>query len=714
MHLICGSNFILQMKLLEEEEKEKREEEERKERRRTKEREKKLRRKERLREKENREKKGAKSNLDPVVTDVLEEAPTPPVDEEANNASSRESLSERGEDTPSSPLSPDIQDDQLSTEYTYSNVENPSENILDGEFINMRDWNTSLPYDHFKYSRRKLKFSQDSERDLNSKWSDRRKDSALSENGGVVSKYESRYHADGFEPTRSFNGFNKHLRTNVARSNVRNGSKLSEKFQCGNSRIGDKYASHYCNCDHHHEFRSRPDSHMVRVARDPKYINKLESPSDTSKPYYRGKKYAQVQCARETNGRPKSKIITANPVNTKKVWEPLDSQKKYIRSNSDSDVTLRSTTKVEASESDQLPECCSTSSDEVRSISIQTNPEDNDTTDLTVKPGDYSKEAVAEDGQICCHSNSNKCPSCLSEGDSNMYSNPQNLESTSTSDSEESSQHSEGRETSHCLSNGTAASHGVVEDQCTTGVDVKSQGPASAGTKALDSCLKETASPYYESGRANLSVGPQPQCVLPQVHNQINYPIFQAPPTMSYYHQNPVSWPAANAGLISYPHANHYLFANTYGYGFNGNARLMQCGAIQHVVPPLMNRGHVPVFQPVSQFNTKESPKVAHTTQKVASHDQQPTEAATVVDPGKPDKMEMENNGFSLFHFGGPVAYSTGFKADEVTLKECTPGDASPNSPANSPDGDRSCNEKDSVEEYNLFATTNGIQFSIF
>ncbi|KAL8456269.1 hypothetical protein ACS0TY_034472 [Phlomoides rotata] len=729
VHVACKEIITLekQMKLLEEEEKEKREEEERKERRRNKEREKKLRRKERLREKENREKKGAKSNLDPVVTDVLEEAPTPLVDEEANNASSRESLSERGEDTPSSPLSPDIQDDQLSTEYTYTNVENPSEDIVDGEFINMRDWNTSLPYD-LKYARRKLKFNQDSERDMNSKWSDRRKDSALSENG-VVSKYESRYHADGFEPTRSsFNGFNKHLRTNVARSNVRNGNKLSEKFQCSNSRIGDKYASHSCNCDHHHEFRSRPESHMVRVARDPKYVNKLESPSDISKPYYRGKKYAQVQCAREINGRPKSKIVTANPLNTKKVWEPLDSQKKYIRSNSDSDVTLRSTTKVEASESDQLPECCSTSSDEVRSNSIQTNHEDHDTTDLTrsraencsdrdndfhktVKPQGYSKEAVAEDG--------NKCPSCLSEGDSNIYSNPQNLESTSTSDSEESSQNSEGRETSHCLGNGIAAPHRVVEDQCKSGVDATSQGPASAGTKPVDSCLKEVA-PCYESGRANLSIGPQPQCVLPQVHNQsINYPIFQAP-TMGYYHQNPVSWPAGPTnGLISYPHSNHYLFANTFGYGFNGNARLMQCGTLQHVVPPLLNHARVPVFQPVSQFNgvnTKEPPKVAHSTQKVASHDQKPTEEAAVDagQNGKPDKMEMENNGFSLFHFGGPVAYSAGFKADEVTLKEGMPGDTSPNSPAIAPGGDHSCNEKDSGEEYNLFASTNGIQFSIF
>ncbi|KAI3471426.1 hypothetical protein Pfo_030790 [Paulownia fortunei] len=502
VHVACKEIITLekQMKLLEEEEKEKREEEERKERRRTKEREKKLRRKERLREKENREKKCAKSNLDPVVTDVSKEESTPSVDEGVNIVSSIDTVSERGEATPSSPLSPDIQEDPLLTEFTYSNMENPPEDILDGEFGNTRDWNTSFPYDHLKYSRRKLKFRKDSQWDLNLKWSDRRKAAALSENGVIVSKYESRYHADGFESTRSINGYNKQLRTNAAKSNIRSGSKLSEKFQCTNNRIGERYDSHSCSCNHHPEYRSRPESHITRVVRDPKYVNKLESPSDILKPYYRGKKYTQVECAREINGRPKSKIIVGNPPNTKKVWEPLDSQKKCVRSNPDSDVTLRSTPKVEASESDQLPECCSTSSDEVTDVSVQTNQEDNDARDLTrcraencrdidngfhtmEKPRNYSKEAVAEDGELCSmtrsplgtldssmssSSNSDNCSSCLSEGDSNMYSNPQNLESTSTSDSEESSQNSEGRETSQCLENAITASHRVVENQSTS------------------------------------------------------------------------------------------------------------------------------------------------------------------------------------------------------------------------------------------------------
>ncbi|KAK4413077.1 hypothetical protein Salat_2954900 [Sesamum alatum] len=763
VHVACKEIITLekQMKLLEEEEKEKREEEERRERRRTKEREKKLRRKERLREKENREKKCAESNSDPVVTEASKEESTPCIDEGVNNVGCRDSFSETGEATPSSPLSPDIQDDQLLTEYSYSNMENPSEDIPDGEFGNTRDWNTSFSYDHIKYSRRKLKFRKDLQRDLNLKWSDRRKGAALSENGVIISKYELRYHADGFESTRGINGFSKQLRTSAAKSNIRNCSKLSDKFSCIHNRVGDRYDPHACSCSHHHDYRSRPESHMTRVVRDPKYVNKLESPSDLSKPYYRGNKYTQVDCAREINGRPRSKITAGNPPNTKKVWEPLDSQKKCVRSNSDSDVTLRSTPKVEASESDQLPESCSTSSDEVTDISVHTNHEDTDVRHLTRRrsencgnidngfltvenPQNHSNEAVA-DGELCptkssalgtldssmsSSSNSDNCSSCLSEGESNMYSNPQNLESTSTSDSEESNQNSEGREASDCIENEITASHSVVEDQNTSsGQEAKSQEPVSAGTNSLGRLLKEAA-PYCENGRVNVSIGAQPQCMLPQMHNQsINYPLFQAP-TMGYYHQNPVSWPAAPTnGLMSFPHSNHYLYANTFGYGLNGNARFLQYGALQHLAPPLLNHAHVPVFQPVSQVNgvsTNEPSKVAHVSglkevqhsmQKVVSTDQHPANEPTGVDAGqngKADKMDMGNNGFSLFHFGGPVALSAGFKADPVSLKEGIMGDASPNSSDNSPGGEHPSNKKDSIEEYNLFAATNGIKFSIF
>ncbi|KAL6522368.1 hypothetical protein OROMI_031640 [Orobanche minor] len=680
VHVACKEIITLekQMKLLEEEEKEKREEEERKERKRTKEREKKLRRKERLREKENREKKCANSNLDPVESDVLKEESTPSIDE-------------GGEVTQSSLLSPDMQDGQdneLLTEYTYLNMENPPEDIPDVEFDNARDWNTSFSYDHLKYSRRKLKFHKDSQRDFNLKWSDRRKDPAFLENGVIVSKYESRYNADGF------NGFNKPIRTNAAKFNHRYGSKSSEKFQCANYRIGDRYDPHSCSCNHHPDYRSRLEPHITRVARDPKYVNKVESLPDISKPYHRGN--------REINCRPKSKIISGKTPITKKVWEPLDSQKKCIRSNSDSDFTVRSTLNVEPSEPNQLAECCSTSSDEVTDISVQTN-HDRDLTRLGAETGFHTIEKP-QDSSMLSSSNSDNGSSCPSKGDSNVDSNAQSPESTTTSDSEESSQISDGKENPDRLEN--TASHGVVEEQSTLkGQDGKIQEPAYVGTNSL------------RGRESSISIiGAQPQS-LPPVHSRnVNYPIFQAP-TMGYYHQNPVSWqPGPMDGLMSFPHSSHYLYPSGFGYGLNGNASFVQYGSLQHLAPPLISHVHGPVFQPLSQVNgvsIKEPTKVAYSIPKVPLTDR--SETPTCVDDGrngKADKTDMESNGFSLFHFGGPVALSTGFKADPVSLNEGIMQDEEKSSD-NCPDGDRPCGKKDSFE-YNLFAASNGIKFSIF
>ncbi|KAL0338033.1 UNVERIFIED_CONTAM: hypothetical protein Scaly_2078400 [Sesamum calycinum] len=698
VHVACKEIITLekQMKLLEEEEKEKREEEERKERRRLKEREKKLRRKERLREKENKEKKCAESNLDPVSLDVSKKSP-PCVDEGANVERSMDSVSETGEATSTSPLSPNIQDDQLLMEDIYPNVENHFEDTRCRGVGNTRDWSPSLSYDHFKYSRRKLKFQKDPQLESTIKWSDRKKGAELSGNEIIVSKYESRFHADNFESMRSINGFSKQLRTNAAKFNTRNGcTKLSDTLQCANNRIGERSDSHVCSCNHHNECRSRPDSRITKALRETKYVSKLDSLADASKSYFRGR-YSQVEATREINGRPKSKIVAGNPPTTKKVWEPLDSQKKYAQSNSD-DVALRLKPKVENSETDQLPESSATaSSNEAVDTSVETNNEDNDVRDpencgdrenqfhAMTKSEKYTKEAVAEN---------DNCSSCLSEGDSNTSSsNPQNLESASTSDSEESSPNSEARETSHCLESRFTECCSVMEDKSTTREhDSKGQAPASGITNTLGSLPTEVAT-YCESGRANISISVQPQSVPPQMHSQnIPYPVFHAP-AMGYYHQSPLSWQTGPTnGLISYPHSNHYLFANAFGYDLNGNGGFMQYGALQHLAPPLLNPAHVPVYPLVAQANgvsTKEHCKgatlcvpreVHHSINKVDSAETRSAETPTVVDAGqngKSDKIDKGNNGFSLFHFGGPVALSTGFSADPVSLKEGTMGNTS-------------------------------------
>ncbi|XP_057768683.1 uncharacterized protein LOC130988752 isoform X2 [Salvia miltiorrhiza] len=747
VHVACKEIITLekQMKLLEEEEKEKREDEERKERRRIKEREKKLRRKERLREKENKEKRCAESNTDAVVLDTRDEA-EPCADEGVNTGNTRDCAMETGEATPpSSPLSPDIQDDQLLMDYSSPNMGNHHddileeesgntrdfntslphmgnhhEDILEEESGNTRDFNTSLPHNHYRYSRRKPRLHKDIEQDLTSKWSDRRKGAAPSESELTIGKHESRFHADGSESTRINNCFNKQLRKNAAKFNPRNGPNLSEKLQCTNNRVGERCDSHVCSCNHPNDYRARPESHMMRSTGEPKYVNKWESSCDISQSYYRGK-CTQVDCARENNGRVKANVNCGNSPVTKKVWEPLDSQKKRVPSNSASDVALMP--KVETTESDQVLESSSTAtSSELTDILIETNNEDNELGDLAKsgngtcrdtengfhsmeKSENYIKVEEAEDGELrfmarpplrtvgsvlSSSSNSDSCSSCLSEGDSNTSSsNRQNLESSSTSDSEESSQTSEGRDMLHCLESRFAECHKVVDDQITTRAqDANSQELASGATNALSSLPAETTI-YCESRKPNASVDAQPQSVLPaRMQNQtIPYPIYQAP-TMAYYHQAPVSWPAVPTnGLMSFHYPNHYLFANCYGYDLNTtNPQLIQYGGLQHLPLPLINPLHMPVFPTV----TEQASVVCTKDHSIDS---------TVAEDGQNGVADKGNDDFSLFHFGGPV----GFKAEAVILKG--------NSSEKSPDP---CSRKESIEEYNLFAASNGIKFSIF
>ncbi|KAL2480431.1 hypothetical protein Adt_33397 [Abeliophyllum distichum] len=228
------------------------------------------------------------------------------------------------------------------------------------------------------------------------------------------------------------------------------------------------------------------------------------------------------------------------------------------------------------------------------------------------------------------------------------------------------------------------------------GHDTISQTPDCDGTNSLRN-LPMKATSYCDNGRSNVSSGAQPPTVLPQLHNQsIHYPMFQAP-TMPYCHRTPVSWPAA----------------------------------LQHLAPPLLNSAQLPFFQPAAHVNgngtenakfpnlgvLKEAERGSNVQKVAPSNKQCPMEVPGVVEAGqngKSETSEMGNTSFSLFHFGGPVALSAGSKLDGESLKEGIAVDISPNLSASQPDGHDACNKKDSIEEYNLFAATNGIKFSFF
>ncbi|KAA8516961.1 hypothetical protein F0562_017221 [Nyssa sinensis] len=528
VHIACKDIITLekQMKLLEEEEKEKREEEERKERRRTKEREKKLRRKERLRGKEkDREKKSSESSQSHIVPDVLKEESSPSADEEPIVICNRDSVCETGDSVPSRPLSPDIQDDQFPNRSITSNMQNLSDDGLYGEFANMKDGNGSFTADHSKIPRPKLKFWKESPLDSTLKWSGRRRFANVSESGGMFSRNEARYHGDNFEISSSIIGSNKQLRSNLAKSNIRNGGvKFAEKFHCSRNRMSDRYDFNSCSCKQHNDYRAKVEPH----------------------------------------------------VSTTRVWEPLDS-KKYPRSNSDSDVTLRSSTfKTEGIELDNLLK----SSDGICSAEVIGNLDEICHKNDNIKASPYSKKSVNEEVELCTITisssngmtnppvsssfNSDNCSLCLSEGDRNTASSTSpNPESLSTSDSEEdASQHSEGRETSVCTQNGFPECHevGMEKTKSTHGGDAfKIRGsselsPVSAESNCPGTLPTRTVQ-NPENGKTNVSLGSQHQGMLPPMHNRcIHFPMFQAPSMLSYYHQSPAAWPAAPAnGLLPVP-----------------------------------------------------------------------------------------------------------------------------------------------------------------
>nr|GMD39716.1 uncharacterized protein LOC109181475 [Ipomoea batatas] len=661
------------------------------------------------------------------------------------------------EPNPSSPSCLDIQDNTVQTGYSPSDMQVCTDGCTDGDVANMKDESDSSEFDHLKHSCQKLMYPKEFELDSGLKWSDRRQ-FAVSENEGMVGKYEGRHQGDGSEISRSNNRLNKQLRNNSAKSNVRvGGPKFAEKFYCPVNRLNGRYDSHACNCNTHTEYRVKADPCIPRWTRETKAVNKSESASDISKPYYRVSKCTRPEYVRENFARPKNKItIWSNASNrdspvTKKVWEPTDSQK-YPRSNSDSNLTLRSTLQTGASDTyKHLESSATNSSDEVSEISVQMIAEEkvaqeliksssetdnkcHSSFDLEAKSPLCMKEVADEGNDLCrrnlssirgtsnlstsSSSNSDNCSSCLSEGDSNTSSsNLLNPESSSTSDSEESSQNSEGRDTNLCLHNGFNECQDEVRPQkieCVGRVqDVKILAPVSVGTESLVN-LPPMLAPSSNSARLNVTLGIQPQAVLPPpVHNQnVQFPMFQHP-TMGYYYQSPVSLAAAPAnGLMSFPHSGQYLFGNPYGYGLNGSTPFMHYGALQHTSQPLYNSGCLPVFQSTAQTKGINSSEHAKGTKENHHEDSverttrtglQATEAApTSGTTGQSSKFDVGNPGFSLFAFSDPAS-----------VKEGIAGNFSQNLSMHRTKGDdHDCNKKlaPPVEEYNPFA--NGIKFS--
>ncbi|KAM7270047.1 hypothetical protein ACFE04_029261 [Oxalis oulophora] len=555
-------------------------------------------------------------------------------EEQCNSIGCTDSVSETGDHSLSRPESPDNHDEQLANEFA-SMESYPCDDYLDEEAKG------DFTMGQSKFTRRSLKFV-------------RRRNTAAAENGSLDIKSHS----------RAIDGSNRQLsRVNAPKSNGRNSMGMfNEKFQCFNCRSTEKYEFNSCSCNNpDYTYREKIDPHAsgLRVGRE-------------FKPAFVKPKI------RSMNGR--------DSVQSKKVWEPVESQK-YARSNSDSDITLSlSKLSVEAGKNlDKSPAdvCSSGNSGKLGEVDCVDNKMTKMTETCDPSTG-YCPNGEGKDVSdpiSSSSSNSDNCSSCLSEGDSNTASsNHGNLESSSTSDSEDTSQQSEGIQDGFSESPvgadkkqdkdilGTKASFELQQDCSPASIEVQTP--------------PVKATPIPENGIRTANIEPQPCGMFPisPVHNQnIQYPIYQAPSSMGYYHQNPVSWPSGPAnGLIPFAHSNHYMYASTIGYG-------MQYGAVPHLAAPVYNPSLVPVYQPLAKNNgfiNKEEQIPSGHIGRLAD---------------KSAKMNIENNGFSLFHSGGPIALTTGCKSDLMPSKDGIVGGFSSQFSANHAEIGRACNKKENV-----------------
>lgn len=752
------------MKLLEEEEKEKREEEERKERRRAKEREKKLRRKERLKGKDkDKEKICSESNDILGSSEISIEELSAAADMEQNNLiSCRSSVVETDEVNLLRDDSPNIQDAEFSSEYDTLRTQHLSDDDCEEENSNTKDeTGQQSSVEQSTTSNQRLRCRKEFQLDdMPMKWSDRRRYAVVSDNGAVVGRTESRHHGESFfTSSRAVIGLNRQSRIGVpTKPNGRNVSpKYGEKFYSPKNRMNDRCDIHSCSCSPTNEYKVKVEQHspMTRVGRE----TKPACHSESAKQFYRGNKYNQVDYMHENNGRTKSKNILGNYPSrdlfqSKKVWEPTESQKKYHHSNSDSDVILRSTKVQEAQ-----PHPIKSSIGEIVDSGENDFEDEGCQNDFHVKAdGSCSSTEIAyeepgicptegsslnnsSDPTQCSTFSSDNCSSCLSEGDNNTTSsNHDNQESSTTSDSEDVSQQSEVRDNSACVEKALSDCPEVpMENNQNANGETFVRSSSSLISRSLDGTRSSASGNFaeiaqnFDNGFSTTNVCSQPQSMLPAVSNQnIQFPAFHAPSTIGYFHQSPVSWPAAPTnGLMPFPHPNHYLYAGPLGYGLNEDPHFcLQYGALQQPAP-LFNPA-VPVYQPVARanvLNVEEWTRVSkpaslqeHINGSIAERavssgtNYKKPEFSGEVKHDRSAKSQENNSDFSLFHFGGPVALSTGCKSSLAFSNGNAADDFSLKSSADHAEKVHTCNKKETttMEEYNLFAASNNLRFSIF
>uniref|UniRef100_A0A803LFQ1 Uncharacterized protein n=1 Tax=Chenopodium quinoa TaxID=63459 RepID=A0A803LFQ1_CHEQI len=692
---------------------------------------------ERLRDKD-KDKKCSQSSETPIAPEISEETLSSCIDEEATN-SIRDSVSENGDTNVSESASPEFLDESSSNDYTASDFLHNNLDGIDGDLADVKEENGSFSIDSIKGSRWKLKAHREFLQESSGKWSDRRRSL---DNGAVVHESESRYYDDPSENfTKGANYFTRQSRASPLKFTAKsNSQRLRHKVQCSNVRMTDRSDLHSCGCNQPNDYREKVEPHMsgTRFNRESRSITKTEIASDVAKPVHRINKFSQTDYARDNCGRTRSKISSYSSVpgrdspHTKKVWEPVEPQKRCPRSNSDSDVTLRSCDfKTEENESTSRVERSAQKGSQTEALYHPKDAAEEENDSCLMTSNNLNR---VSDFSASSSSSSDNFSSCQSEGDSNTpSSNHQNVESSSITDSEDSSEQSEGRDISVCV-DGLSEIHDAgkdknqkIEQEAIHLTQSSSFSSECVGNHYPWNSPTKTSTQDVENGKLVNGLAPVQQGLLPSIHNpSISFPVFQAPSTVGYYHQNSVPWSAASAnGMMAYPQPNHYLMTSPIGYGLNGDSHFcMPYSQVQHVASPFMNSHQIPVYQPVHTANIlnqqeKTNAPEVHGVRDTSGESrrenvvirQHPGDAPSKGGSRNLTQSNARNSGFSLFQFGGPTAALPTYRNSVQLSDEQKAGDLS----SCHVEGEHGRSKKEStIEEYNLFAARNGIQFSIF
>ncbi|KAH0468486.1 hypothetical protein IEQ34_003519 [Dendrobium chrysotoxum] len=770
-----------QIKLLEEEENEKREEEERKERRRNKEREKKLRRKERLKEKE--KDRGIKLIEEkPPCIDLSTSANNPlrSINDEslASTFNSGESLTDPRDDKDIlEPTLTDLTDDTSVYEYLDTmnqRSDSPCRQAYIEEGIYLRESTGSFLLKQSKSSRRKLPFKRASLQDQSPKWYDKHR-SAFNNVTGIQEscmklKASSRCLSGGPRP----------FRERVGRMDSRNcvDVRFSEKFRSSHGRILDTSDSLPGRSNHPGEYRLMDRYHIstVKGGREVKGANTADSIGNLPRQLPHYSKHNRGCYASDNCMLPKGKLVTGtsgrDPNHMRQIWEPMDARKKYNRINLGSDLTSSNTAKIhpskeitsdkdekdchsydhEPSAQDNSPEF-SRKAGEVDSLRFSENQMDhsNDSNNSdfrtphscqngfspSEKPLCFSKDVTDEDHNPSsiistfstnnsCHSimissSSDSCSSCPSEGDSSTsFSSTLNVETSSTSDSEDVSQQLDQRDNSTCNEDACLKNQNNSPDS-----KFGSRGDASQQTPTTSGFPQRAIFPRDESNKVGYShgvsskfnVAPPSQHML-HVHNQLPMPTFPSE-IMGYENQNTITWSGTPInGLMPFSQHNHYMFPTPVGYGLTANRSsgfAMQYNTLQPIV---FNLEQHRSFHGISKdcraypaslnehlrsgngYREEQVTELAEPKPKSSESKEHPLSEGN---DNSTTKSNESNKSFSLFHFGGPLV---GVKM------ECTKEHTGTTlKPVESLDTISCSMEETKIEEYSLFAAKNSSRF---